>query len=98
MWLLEEDPHFARIHDCSFLHMEEKPEIPEFYRGRTVLLTGCTGFIGKVLIWKLLYSCPLIKNIYILLRKKHGKDVSERKDELFSCPVSVFVLPAYLYI
>ncbi|KAK7600945.1 hypothetical protein V9T40_008386 [Parthenolecanium corni] len=67
--------------------MEEKPEIPEFYRGRTVLLTGCTGFIGKVLIWKLLYSCPLIKNIYILLRKKHGKDVSERKDELFSCPI-----------
>lgn len=70
--------------------MEEKPEIPEFYRGRTILLTGSTGFIGKVLIWKLLHSCPLIKNIYILLRKKHGKDIAERKDELFSCPVRVF--------
>lgn len=76
--------------------MEAQPEIPEFYRGRSVLLTGSTGFIGKSLIWKLLHSCPSIKNIYILIRTKYGKNISERKNELFSCPVSTFTFSRIL--
>ncbi|XP_017780621.1 PREDICTED: fatty acyl-CoA reductase 1-like [Nicrophorus vespilloides] len=50
--------------------------IPEFYRGKTVFVTGGSGFIGKVLIEKLLRSCPDIGNIYILLRPK--KNVSPK--------------------
>ncbi len=68
--------------------MEDVAEIPQFYAGKSVLITGSTGFIGKVLIWKLLHSCPLIERIYILMRPKHGKDVAARLKELCSLTVS----------
>jgi FlaA1/EpsC-like NDP-sugar epimerase len=32
--------------------------IKEFYSGKKVLITGCTGFIGKVIIEKFLRSIP----------------------------------------
>ena len=68
--------------------MTDFNSIPEFYAGRTILITGATGFIGKVLIWKLLQSCPLIKRIYILLRAKKGIGVECRLAELLECVVS----------
>lgn len=45
------------------------------------------GFMGKVLIDKLIRSCPGIENIYLLIRKKKGKDIHTRIDELFDDPV-----------
>lgn len=45
------------------------------------------GFMGKVLIDKLLRTCPGIENIYLLIRKKKGKDIHTRIDELFDDPV-----------
>lgn len=44
--------------------------VDEFYAGRSVFVTGASGFLGKVLIEKLLHDCPNVKNIYILLRTK----------------------------
>lgn len=35
-----------------------------------MLLSGCTGFLGKVILEKLLRSCPDINRIYVLLRPK----------------------------
>jgi fatty acyl-CoA reductase len=63
-------------------------EIQEFYRGAKVLVTGGTGFMGKVLLQKLLRSCPHISNIYLLVRSKKGKNVDSRIEELFDDPVS----------
>ncbi|XP_076277731.1 fatty acyl-CoA reductase wat [Lasioglossum baleicum] len=60
-----------------------KSEIVEFYNGTTVLITGGTGFLGKLLIEKLLRSCPDIKTIYMLIRPKKGKSVEERFKENF---------------
>jgi FlaA1/EpsC-like NDP-sugar epimerase len=62
--------------------------IQEFYRGANVLITGGTGFMGKVLMEKLLRSCPHLRNIYLLVRKKKGKDVTTRIQEVFDDPVS----------
>lgn len=61
--------------------------IQEFYRGANVLITGGTGFMGKVLLEKLLRSCPHLRNIYLLVRKKKGKDVGTRIQEVFEDPL-----------
>lgn len=45
-----------------------------------------------VLINKLLLSCPNINAVYLLVRKKKGKDVQTRVDEIFDETVGVFFL------
>ena len=64
------------------------PTIPEFFAGQEVFITGGTGFLGKVLIEKLLRSCSGIKTIYILLRSKKGQSINERLKSL--CDQVVF--------
>ena len=55
--------------------------IAEFYRDRSVFITGGTGFLGKVLVEKLLRSCPDIKTLYMLIRPKKGKEIDIRIQE-----------------
>ncbi|XP_070505165.1 putative fatty acyl-CoA reductase CG5065 [Chironomus tepperi] len=65
---------------------ESQISIAEFYKGQNIFLTGGTGFIGKVLVEKLLRSCPGIENIYLLCRSKKGKSINERLEEITSSP------------
>ena len=44
--------------------------------------------MGKVLVEKLLRSCPDIATIYLLMRPKRGNDIRARLDELLSATVS----------
>lgn len=41
-------------------------------------LSGATGFVGKTLLEKLLWSFAQIKCIYILIREKNGKTAEQR--------------------
>ncbi|XP_011686382.1 PREDICTED: putative fatty acyl-CoA reductase CG5065 [Wasmannia auropunctata] len=41
------------------------------------------GFLGKILIEKLLRSCPDISMMYLLIRSKKGKSPKSRLDEMF---------------
>jgi fatty acyl-CoA reductase len=52
---------------------EPQLKIKEFYEGKTIMLTGCTGFIGKVLLYKILKSIPRIGTIYLLVRRKRNQ-------------------------
>ena len=61
--------------------------IAENYVGKTVLLTGGTGFLGKILIEKILRNFS-VKKLYILIRIKKGKDPQDRLREMFANPVS----------
>lgn len=61
--------------------------IKEFYCGSNVLITGGTGFMGKVLIEKLIRSCPGIKNIYILMRHRKEKLINARVKDMLAIPV-----------
>lgn len=64
--------------------------IKHFYGGRSVFVTGVTGFMGKVLVQKLLRSCPEIDKIYLLIRTKRDQDASPRLQELITYSQVIF--------
>ncbi|XP_063930462.1 fatty acyl-CoA reductase wat-like [Zophobas morio] len=59
-------------------------QIKTFFQNQTVFLTGGSGFLGKVLIEKLLRECEEIEKIYVLMRTKKNKTPEERFEELFN--------------
>ncbi|XP_056634653.1 fatty acyl-CoA reductase wat-like [Diorhabda sublineata] len=61
--------------------MDETP-IQSFYKNANVLITGGTGFMGKILIEKLLRSTD-VGTLYLLVRDKRGKNVQDRLNILF---------------
>lgn len=63
------------------------PTIPEFYAGQEIFVTGGSGFMGKVLLEKLLRSCPDLKTIYVLIRPKKGKTIEERLSTITETPL-----------
>jgi len=67
--------------------LNEFPTIKEFYANQEIFITGGTGFMGKVLIEKLLRSCSEIKTIYVLMRPKRGKTMEVRLKEMLELPL-----------
>ncbi|GFT08952.1 fatty acyl-CoA reductase [Trichonephila clavipes] len=68
---------------------EEGSQVAEFFKDRCVFITGVSGFVGKVLLEKLLRSCERVRTVYVLIRHKDGHDPRQRLDELFTCQFSV---------
>ncbi|XP_077560488.1 putative fatty acyl-CoA reductase CG5065 [Haemaphysalis longicornis] len=62
-------------------------QIAQFYRDQVVFITGGTGFIGKVLLEKLLRSFPGIKEIYLLVRRREEKEPEARIKALLNSQV-----------
>ncbi|MEJ2077318.1 MAG: AMP-binding protein [Acidobacteriota bacterium] len=44
--------------------------IKESLQGKTLLITGATGFLGQPLVEKILWSVPDVRRIYVLIRPK----------------------------
>jgi fatty acyl-CoA reductase len=68
--------------------MDSSNSIVDYYKNKSVFLTGSTGFLGKLLIEKLLSTCSEIKTIYCLIREKNGVSPEQRLNEIISCKVS----------
>ncbi|XP_030032187.1 fatty acyl-CoA reductase 1-like isoform X2 [Manduca sexta] len=52
--------------------------VSDFYSGRSVFITGATGFLGKAYVEKLAYECREIDKIYILIRHKKAVNLEQR--------------------
>ncbi|XP_060533431.1 fatty acyl-CoA reductase wat-like [Cylas formicarius] len=63
----------------------ELTEIQRFYRGSTIFLTGATGFIGKLILEKILRCLP-VKKVFILVRTKKNQKPDQRCEEIFASP------------
>lgn len=59
-------------------------EVKKFYAGKNVLLTGATGFIGKVFLEKLLYECDQLNSVYLIIRPKNGVIFQKRCEEFYN--------------
>ncbi|GLH02167.1 LOW QUALITY PROTEIN: Putative fatty acyl-CoA reductase CG5065, partial [Gryllus bimaculatus] len=62
--------------------------VADFYAGKSVFVTGATGFLGKLLVEKLLWSCPGIENIFLLIRRKRNEDEESRLATVLGTPVT----------
>jgi len=51
------------------------------------LITGSTGFLGKVLLHKLLWECHHIQKIYLLIRPKKGIAPKDRLDAMLNVEI-----------
>uniref|UniRef100_A0A182NV83 Fatty acyl-CoA reductase n=1 Tax=Anopheles dirus TaxID=7168 RepID=A0A182NV83_9DIPT len=60
--------------------------VSEFYRDSVVLITGGTGFLGKVLVEKLL-RCFAVRKIFLLIREKRATSSSIRLEQMIRDPI-----------
>ena len=44
--------------------------IAEFLKGKRLLVTGATGFLGQPLVEKILWAAPGVERIHVLIRAK----------------------------
>ncbi|XP_011306189.1 fatty acyl-CoA reductase 1 isoform X2 [Fopius arisanus] len=75
------------VNEPSGLDSQGHSDIAEFYAGCEVLITGGSGFLGKILIEKLLRTCPKVGKLYLIMRAKKGKSSDERFKEHFEDPL-----------
>ena len=57
-------------------HLDLK--IRDFYAGKSILLTGTTGFLGKVVLEKILRDLQGFRNIYLVIRNKPKRTLQQR--------------------
>lgn len=68
---------------------DDRITIANFLAGKNVFITGATGFLGTVLIERLLSATPKIGKIYCLIRAKNGFSPENRIERLMAKVVSI---------
>ena len=66
--------------------------IKGFYAGKTILLTGATGFVGKVVLEKFMRTLPDFKRMYVMVRPKKTMTIQQRlQTEIMDTEIFDFV-------
>ena len=62
--------------------------VKEFYKDKVILISGCTGYLGKIILETILRTCSDFKTVYVLIRQKKGTTVSKRlHHDIFNSPL-----------
>ncbi len=67
--------------------MASLPIIRDFYADKHILVTGVTGLIGKVVLEKILRSCPEVKTVYCLVTSKQGPNDEDNLADVLALKV-----------
>src|SRR6267378_437140 len=62
------------------------PPLEQVFKGRRILVTGATGFLGKVFLAMLLRWHPKIEKIYLLIRGDRRSSVGRYRREILDSP------------
>lgn len=73
--------------DAVTIAPEDASEIASFLRGRTLFVTGATGFLAKVMIEKILREQPDVRRIYLLVRGGSQERAEQRLGDVIESPV-----------
>lgn len=63
---------------------KQAKKLREFYNNKNILITGATGFIGKVCLVKLIRSLGNCGQVYVMLRSKKGMTPQQRFDRMLN--------------
>lgn len=74
--------------NCNDIADDDRLTIADFLSGKNIFITGGTGFLGTILIERLLSSTTKIGKIYLLIRAKNGHSAESRVERLMSKVVS----------
>ncbi|MBK8173008.1 MAG: SDR family oxidoreductase [Sandaracinaceae bacterium] len=64
--------------------MQESLSVRKAFEGKNVLVTGATGFVGKVFLSMLLDEVENVGNVHVLVRGGKDKTATDRLTEMFS--------------
>ncbi|XP_017783401.1 PREDICTED: putative fatty acyl-CoA reductase CG5065 isoform X1 [Nicrophorus vespilloides] len=67
--------------------MEHRNRFLEYFQGKCIFITGCTGCVGMALLEKLLRSFPQVHKICLLIRPKKSETMSTRISNYFDNPI-----------
>lgn len=73
---------------ASDLTNDGQPSIAQFLSGKNIFITGGTGFLGTLIIERLLSATPELGKIYVLIRAKNGYSAESRIERMMSKTVS----------
>jgi len=68
------------------MEVNNNSPVVQFYHEKTVFITGATGFMGKVLVEKLLRSTN-VRRLLLLIRPKKGVQTEQRLKTLLTSGV-----------
>ncbi|KAF3338229.1 fatty acyl-CoA reductase 1-like protein [Carex littledalei] len=58
--------------------MDQGSKIAGYFKGKSILITGSTGFLGKIFMEKILRVEPQVKKIYLLVRAQDSDSAKQR--------------------
>lgn len=87
-WNPKEDIMMTKAYE-PFENDDGVSEVGEWFKNRSIFITGATGFLGKVLVERILRVAP-VEKMYLLLRPKKGRDIRERLEDFLNSQVSDF--------